>query len=200
MTSFGRDVRSAPNLISLARIVAIFVAAPLLIYVPKVGEPLAVLAGLSDYADGMVARRMGKVTRLGEILDQFSDLCFESLILLVAIQRGFFPAMTLFVYLFREFWVVCIRRFMAHVGLNIPSTLSGKLKSNFIEWGFLPCFVSMAGWWPNLEPALGWVGRGAVYLGIAVGWISGISYTRVFVAGYNATARSQASPEIAKKG
>jgi phosphatidylglycerophosphate synthase len=198
------DVRSAPNLISLTRIAMIFAAAPLLVYRPVIGVPLAVLAGIFDYLDGMVARATGKVSRLGEILDQFADLCFESLILLVAIQRGFFPFLLLFAYLFREFWVLSIRRYMASVGLNIPSTLAGKLKSNFIEWGFLPCFVSMAGWWPQLEPAMAWIGRGAVCFGIFVGWVSGVDYTRAFIAGYNATARSAPrpvpGPEIARKG
>jgi hypothetical protein len=110
----------------------------------------------------------------------------------------------LFLYLFREFWVVCIRRFMAHVGLNIPSTLAGKAKSNFIEWGFLPCFVSIAGWWPALEPAMAWLGRGSVGFGIFLGYLSGVRYTRAFVAGYDATASAPASgpgtPEIARKG
>jgi phosphatidylglycerophosphate synthase len=120
------------------------------------------------------------------------------------VQRHFFPFLIVFAYLFREFWVVCIRRYMASVGLNIPSTLAGKMKSNFIEWGFLPCFVSMAGWWPQLEPYLGWLGRASVGFGILVGYVSGISYTRAFIAGYDASARSAPKPlpgpELARKG
>jgi phosphatidylglycerophosphate synthase len=32
---------------------------------------LAILAGITDYLDGYIARRTGQITRLGEILDQF---------------------------------------------------------------------------------------------------------------------------------
>jgi cardiolipin synthase len=186
MPSFARDLRTAPNLITLSRIALIVAAAPLFISGwDGPGMLLAIIAGLTDYADGMVARRTGQVTRLGEILDQFSDLVYESLLLLIAVQRGFLPAVVLYLYLFREFWIVCIRRFLAGVGGNIPSTILGKLKSNFINWGFLPAFLHMAGWLHGLEPYLGWLGRLGAGLGIAASYISGVQYTRSFIRAYD---------------
>jgi CDP-diacylglycerol--glycerol-3-phosphate 3-phosphatidyltransferase len=149
---------------------------------------MAIIAGLTDYADGMVARRTGQVTRLGEILDQFSDLVYESLLLLVTVQKGYFPAVVLYLYLLREFWIVCIRRYMAGIGENIPSTIIGKLKSNFINWGFLPAFFSMSGWLPMLEPYLNYLGHVGAPLGLAASYISGVSYTRVFLRAYNSRA------------
>ena len=87
-STFARDLRTAPNLITLSRIALILAAVPLYLHgLQGLGMGMAILAGLTDYADGIVARRTGQVTRLGEILDQFSDLVYESLLLLLAVHR-----------------------------------------------------------------------------------------------------------------
>jgi CDP-diacylglycerol--glycerol-3-phosphate 3-phosphatidyltransferase len=198
-STFARDLRSAPNLITLSRIALILAGAPImLLWSPMLGMCMAILAGLTDYADGIVARRTGQVTRLGEILDQWGDLVYESLLLLVAVEKGFFPPIVLYLYLFREFWIVCIRRYMAGIGKNIPSTLLGKLKSNFINWGFLPAFFSMNGVLPQLEPYLGWLGKLGAGLGIFASYVSAYSYTKSFVAGYDSQALTH--PQNVRKG
>ncbi len=186
--SFRRDIRTIPNLITLTRIGLVIAGAVLFFSGWKgVAIVLGVVAGLSDYADGMVARRTGQVTRLGEIFDQFSDLCFESLVLLFVVSEGFLPVLCLYIYLVREFWVMAIRRYMAGERMNIPSTIWGKLKSNFILWGMLPTFLSLLGALPALEPYLGHLGRFGICLGLLFGYISGWKYTRVFIAGYGQT-------------
>ncbi|HEY0708625.1 MAG TPA: CDP-alcohol phosphatidyltransferase family protein [Polyangia bacterium] len=188
--SLANDIRTIPNLITLSRIVLLAVAAALyfgggnLVLALVIG----IVAALTDYLDGAVARATGQVTRLGEILDLFCDLCYESLILTVAVHRGFFPIFILLVYGFREFWVLSIRRYMAMVGKTIPSTIFGKLKTNFLMWGFLPTFVSIAGVLPSWEPYLGYFANFAIWGGLLWGWLSGVQYTRSFVAGYEGSA------------
>jgi CDP-diacylglycerol--glycerol-3-phosphate 3-phosphatidyltransferase len=151
---------------------------------------LSILAGVTDYLDGYIARRTKQVTRLGEILDQFCDLCFESFIIIIATLQGFFPPYFIFLYLFREFWVMCLRRFMAGARMNIPSSLAGKVKTNLIMWGFFPTYLSISAIVPAAEPYLGHFGRLAVGLGIAAGYYSALGYTKVFAAGYaEATSR-----------
>lgn len=185
---FARDIRKLPNVISLSRIVLLWVGGAFLFYgAPVVGIVIAVIAGLTDYVDGAVARATGQVTRLGEILDQTCDLCFESLVLLIGVAQGFFPPVFLFIYLFREFWVMCIRRFMAQTRQNIPSTIWGKLKSNFVAWGCLPSFVSMANLLPQAEPYVGYLGKFGVAAGLVFSYLSGLGYTRAFVTSYNRT-------------
>jgi CDP-diacylglycerol---glycerol-3-phosphate 3-phosphatidyltransferase len=184
-TRFGRDIRAAPNLITLSRIVLTALGLSLFLYGPKgAGIAILIVAGITDYVDGIVARRTGQVTRLGEIFDQFSDLLLESAVLLVSVMAGRLPAVVLFIYLLREFWVVSIRRYMAEARINIPSTIWGKLKSNFIAWGNVPLFVSTAALLPSLDPYVTYLGQFGVGLGLIFGYISGTSYTRAFFAGY----------------
>ena len=149
-TTLGRDIRTIPNLITLSRIVLMLIATALYFAGRQgVAIALAVLAGVTDYLDGAIARATGQVTRLGEILDQFCDLCYESLALTVAIHAGFFPPYFILLYLFREFWVLSIRRSLAYAGKNIPSSLLGKLKTNLVMWGFLPTFLALSGVLPG---------------------------------------------------
>ncbi len=185
-STFGGDIRTIPNLITLSRIVLMLVAAAIyFLGRPGIAIPLAVVAGVTDYLDGAIARATGQVTRLGEILDQFCDLCYESLALMVAIDAHFFPPYFILIYLFREFWVMSIRRSLAGAGKNIPSSITGKLKTNLVMWGFLPTFLALGGVAPaSAVPFLTQAGRIMVSLGLVFSYLSGVGYTRAFVAGY----------------
>jgi CDP-diacylglycerol--glycerol-3-phosphate 3-phosphatidyltransferase len=190
-STIREDLRSVPNIITLSRIVLLWLGVLVYFYVShSVGIVLAILAGVTDYLDGYIARRTKQVTRLGEILDQFCDNCFEAFIIIIATLQGFFPPYLIFLYLFREFWVMCLRRFMAGARMNIPSSLAGKVKTNLIMWGFFPTYLSISAVVPAAEPYLGHFGRLAVGLGIAAGYYSALGYTKAFAAGYaEATSR-----------
>ena len=86
------DLRTVPNIITLSRIVLLWLGVLVYFYISHgVGIALAILAGVTDYLDGYIARRTKQVTRLGEILDQFCDLCFEAFIIIIATLQEFFP-------------------------------------------------------------------------------------------------------------
>ena len=137
---FAADLATTPNLITLSRIGLVVVAAGLFFAGYKlVGVVLGAIAGWTDYLDGWLARRTGQVTRLGEILDQFCDFFFESVVLYVAVAKfNFLPLWVMIAYLAREMWVSTIRRFMAGHQLNIASNLLGKMKTNFMLWEMFP--------------------------------------------------------------
>jgi CDP-diacylglycerol--glycerol-3-phosphate 3-phosphatidyltransferase len=190
-STINHDLRTLPNVITLSRIVLLLLGVSAYFHLAHgIGIVLVVLAGVTDYLDGYIARRMKQVTRLGEILDQFCDLCFEAFIIIIATLQGFFAPYIVFLYLFREFWVMCLRRFMAGARMNIPSSLAGKVKTNLIMWGFFPTYLSISMVLPAAEPYMGYAGRLIVVLGLAAGYYSALGYTKAFAAGYaEATSR-----------
>lgn len=192
---FAADLTTTPNLITLSRILLIVVAAGMFFEGYRLsGIVLACIAGWTDYLDGWLARRTGTVTRLGEILDQFCDFFFESVVLYVAVaQFHFLPLWVMIAYLAREMWVTTIRRFMAGHQLNIASNLLGKMKTNFLLWGMLPTFLSISGALPSLDPGLAYLGRAGILIGIALGYASAVDYTRQMVAGYDRIAAARAA-------
>jgi CDP-diacylglycerol--glycerol-3-phosphate 3-phosphatidyltransferase len=184
-STIGRDIRTVPNIITLSRIFLILLGAVIYFNGSQVvGIVLSIVAGVTDYLDGYVARRTGQVTRLGEILDQFCDLCFESFLIVIATVQHFFPPVIICAYLLREFWVASLRRFMAAAHMNIPSSLAGKAKSNLIMWSFLPTFLSVGKVLPALEPYLAYSAYVIIGLGLLASYVSAWGYSRAFVKGY----------------
>jgi cardiolipin synthase len=68
-------VLTLPNLISFARLAGVPLFLWLFLVAEKDGWAVAVLAigGTSDWVDGYLARRLGQVSRLGELLDPLAD-------------------------------------------------------------------------------------------------------------------------------
>ena len=190
-----RDLRTIPNIISLSRIVFIFVAVMLFIEGYKVsGVVIGVVAGVTDYLDGILARKLGQVTHLGAILDQFSDLVFETaaIMMLVSDPNGA-PTIVLYVYLLREFWVGTIRRFMASNQLEIHSSFIGKLKTNFLGWCFMCWFLYLIHAIPALDTVFYVLGTIGLYGGLFWSYLSAWSYTRQFYAGYGVVFADQSA-------
>jgi CDP-diacylglycerol--glycerol-3-phosphate 3-phosphatidyltransferase len=186
-SQIARDIRTLPNLITLSRIVLVLVAALVFIFLdPMLGLGISIIAGATDYLDGIVARRTGQVTRLGEILDQFSDLVFEcSCFLIMMTLYGPLMDIAFIAYLVRETWVATIRRYTAEQQINIPSTIFGKLKTNFLGWSFVLLVVHAHNWLPQLEPFLGWLAYFGVCGGLCFAYFAAFTYTKAFVAGYD---------------
>jgi cardiolipin synthase (CMP-forming) len=75
VASRGRQVLTLPNILTIIR----FAGVPLflwLLLVPKADGLAAlvlVLSGITDYLDGYLARRLGQMSRVGEILDPVAD-------------------------------------------------------------------------------------------------------------------------------
>lgn len=191
--SIKKDLRTIPNLISISRMILIFTAVAVYVYGFKGwGLALGIIAGLTDYFDGILARRLNQVTPLGALLDQFSDLLFESaaILLLILDERGQSP-LILYIYLFREFWVTVIRRWMDTHQLTISSNFIGKLKTNFFGWSFAFWFAYLGEVHPPFDTFFIVIGSIGLYGGLFFSYWSGWSYTRQFIEGYNQVARTE---------
>lgn len=95
-----------------------------------------VLAAITDYVDGFLARRWGAVSDFGKLLDPLADkiLVMTALVMLVG-QRSdltgqpWVPAWMVVLVLAREIWVTGLRAVAATRGRVVPANHSGKLKS-----------------------------------------------------------------------
>lgn len=142
-------IDTIPNRITAGRFVLTVVLYVLLAVLDKVdsdpqvqGHSLAVasfvvfvIAALSDFLDGYVARQMGQVTPLGRILDPFVDklLVCGAMVFLAsnARTRQFLPAWIVVVVLLREFFVTGLRGIIEFQGSTFPADLFGKIKMGF---------------------------------------------------------------------
>ncbi len=129
--------RQLPNFITFVRMVI----APLLAFllwqtqtpvVALLAFGLFCLAGISDWLDGWLARRLNIVSSVGRMLDPIADkLLIAACILALAAQRGpdalfLVPAL---VILFREFLVSGLREYLAGSKITVPVTMAAKWKT-----------------------------------------------------------------------
>lgn len=95
------------------------------------GLALFLLAALTDSLDGFLARRLDRVTRLGQILDPAADkiLMAAAFISLVELNPAATPAWMVAAILAREFAVSALRAVAAAEGQVIAAGWSGKIKT-----------------------------------------------------------------------
>jgi cardiolipin synthase len=187
LTRLGRELTTVPNLLSLSRIAMIFVSAGLVLSGwPITAVVIGLAAGITDYLDGYLARRLDQVTELGAILDRFCDLIFESTWLVVAIYIHDFPPLVLYVYLFRELVVMSARLWCSAHAVPLGSTLAGKLKSNFLGYTAFALYLAHSPAVAPLRDALQVVAGVGITGGLVLSYWSAYDYLKVFARAYNA--------------
>jgi CDP-diacylglycerol---glycerol-3-phosphate 3-phosphatidyltransferase len=129
-----------PNLITLSRIILI----PLLIglfYLPDewmsferrntLATAVFILAGITDWLDGYLARRLNQMSAFGAFLDPVADKLIVAGALVVLLQLGRVDALVALIIIGREIAISALREWMAKVGQakSVAVAFIGKLKT-----------------------------------------------------------------------
>ena len=88
-----------------------------------------VLASLTDYVDGQIARKYNQVSDFGKFLDPLADKLLVIAAMVMFCQWGNFPAWALMIVLTREFAVTGLRLVAVGKGKVIAAGWSGKIKT-----------------------------------------------------------------------
>ena len=126
-------MQNVPNLLSFSRILAtIIIFVLVLINTPwayLIATILFILASVTDFLDGYLARRYKLVSPLGVFLDLTADKVFVSTILIALIQVALVPAWIVAIIVTREFLVTGLRSMASAKGKVIPAGKWGKQKT-----------------------------------------------------------------------
>lgn len=161
-------IRAVPNTLTVLRIVA----AGALPFVPVGWRlPLVVFGGLSDWADGVIARRFDAQTRFGTLMDGIADKllvlsCVVTFVLSgdVALWQGLVVMSRDLVVTAIGLWCVLQRAWSAfpHMAARMP----GKLTTALV----FPWFASLL--IPGLEPLRPWL----FWLAAAASAVAAVDY------------------------
>ena len=88
-----------------------------------------ILASLTDYVDGQIARKYNQVSDFGKFLDPLADKLLTIAAMVMFCQWGKFPAWALMTVLTREFAVTGLRLVAVGKGVVIAAGKSGKFKT-----------------------------------------------------------------------
>ena len=88
-----------------------------------------ILASLTDYVDGQIARKYNQVSDFGKFLDPLADKLLTIAAMCMYCEWGVFPAWALMIVLTREFAVTGLRLVAVQKGNVIAAGWSGKVKT-----------------------------------------------------------------------
>ncbi len=88
-----------------------------------------VIASLTDYIDGRIARKYNMISAFGKFLDPLADKLLVTAALCVFVERGLISVWVLFIITVREFVVTGVRLVAAGGGTVIAASMWGKIKT-----------------------------------------------------------------------
>ncbi|MBE6917599.1 MAG: CDP-diacylglycerol--glycerol-3-phosphate 3-phosphatidyltransferase [Ruminococcaceae bacterium] len=126
-----------------------------------------IIASITDFIDGNIARKRNQITDLGKFLDPLADKLLVIAAMLMFCQWGMFPAWALMLVLTREFAVTGLRLIAVQKGVVIAAGWSGKVKT-------ASTMVGLCLW--MAFPQIGWLGYLVIAVIVLTTLYSGIEY------------------------
>ena len=165
------EIKNIPNCLTISRLLLVL---PLIIFLEiRALFPvfaLIIIGGLTDYFDGLIARKFNVKTRLGAILDPLSDKVFLLIPLLYLCKNNLIPFWSLSLLIFRE---LIISSFRNSTKNGLPASKLGKFKTFFFFISLVLFFFPIT---INLFIKLGLV---SYWLGFSLALITFIDYLRI---------------------
>ena len=133
---------------------------------------LYVLASITDYLDGILARRRNTVTSIGKLLDPLADKLLTSAVLIMLIPHNKVQAWLVFLIIGREITITGLRSIAAAHGLIIDASRLGKNKmvSQTIALIFLLPSI------PQFQNIMDWIGASFLWISLVLGYLSAFDY------------------------
>src|SRR5256885_11734958 len=190
----SRRILTVPNLISFARLLGV----PLFLYLflgphaYAVAVVVLVIGGTSDWVDGYLARRLGQVSRLGELLDPLADRLYILATLIAFTVGRVVPWWFTVALLLRDAMMIGVLAVLRRYGYAPPAVhYLGKTATFILLFGFPVLLLAhaSAGAAPVAWPA-GWA---LCWWGLALYWAAGVLYV-IQAVGLVRAARRPATP------
>ena len=132
-----------------------------------------ILASLTDYVDGQIARKYNQVSDFGKFLDPLADKLLTIAAMVMFCEWGTMPAWALMIVLTREFAVTGLRLVAVGKGKVIAAGWSGKVKTASTMVGL--CFMMAF-------PGIVWLNWTVVAIIVVTTVYSGVEY---FIQNWN---------------
>jgi len=175
--------KNVPNILAFIRIVMAFLMYLFLVnrdifsvhpsWLDYFAALIFVIASITDFFDGYIARNFNAGSKFGEILDPLADkmLILGAFLGLLYLHRA--NAWAVYLILVREFFITALRIAMVQEGLSVKASFAGKVKtvSQMFAIGFL---------------LMDWTcGNCLLWIAVILTLYSGIDYIKVYMKAQN---------------
>ncbi len=167
-----------PISLTLARIVLVPLLMVFLISSSRVHALIAsaifVAASLTDWLDGLIARRRNQVTTLGKLLDPVADKLLVAAALISLVQIEKVPAWMVMIIIGREIAVTGLRGIAASVGVIVSASEMAKYKTA-TQYVAIALLIFEKGV-PEHFVTFHWISSAALWVALILTVVSGVDY------------------------
>jgi cardiolipin synthase (CMP-forming) len=184
---------NVPNVLTYGRIVIIPLVAGLLLWPGERNDDTArwialflfIVAAITDFFDGYLARKWHLTSSLGRMLDPIADKVLVAVVLLVLSADGILfggHIWAAIVILSREVLVSGLREYLGQLRVSVPVTQIAKYKTTvqLVALGFLiagPAGDKLFGQWMQYQP-ISWIGIALLWIAAGLTLYTGYDYFR----------------------
>jgi cardiolipin synthase len=187
-----------PNIISFIRLLGVPLFLYLLLGPHHDVAAVVVLAvgGTTDWVDGYVARRLGQVSRLGELLDPFADRLYILATLVGFTVRGVVPWWLTAALLLREVVLGVALLVLRRHGYGPPAVHYVGKTGTFVLLGAFPVLL-LAYAVPSIHPVAAPIGWGLAWWALGLYWAAAVLYLTETARVLRADRAGSGSPVVA---
>ena len=133
---------------------------------------LFILASLTDFLDGYIARKRGLITDFGKLIDAIADKVLVNSVLIILAAQGFIHPIIPVVIVIRDIVVNSIKMLAASKGKVVAAIKSGKLKTACLMVGIvLTLFYNLPFELWNIS-----VAKALLFIATILSIVSGVQY------------------------
>jgi len=172
----GTRIWTIPNVLSMLRLALV----PVFLAFIVIGDYVAalvvlVIASLTDLLDGYLARTLGQVTRLGQLLDPAADRLYIFAALVGLAANGLVPWWIVVVIVARDVFLLILGIVLANHGYGpLPVHQLGKVATFALFFGLPVIMLGLA--FPTVQPLSEPIGWAITLWGAFLYWWAGIIY------------------------
>ncbi|MEN9608880.1 MAG: hypothetical protein RLZZ06_811 [Actinomycetota bacterium] len=176
--SIWAQLRTLPNLLSLLRLALV----PVFLYLIITNQPIVaflvlVVASITDWLDGYLARKLNQVTRIGALLDPAADRLYIFATLVGLAVTGSIPAWLPVVVIARDVVLAFTIPVLASRNYGpLPVHFFGKAGTFALLYAF-PLLL-LADWWVQAQFVILPIAWGFALWGVGLYWYAGFIYLK----------------------
>lgn len=125
-----KKLLNTPNILTIIRMIFVPVFIVLMLYVSRIAACVVfVVASLTDWLDGYLARKNNEITNFGKFMDPLADKMLVTSALVCFVGLGWMPAWVAMIVIGRDLAVDGLRMVAASRNIVMAAGWSGKVKT-----------------------------------------------------------------------